>query len=116
MDEIIKKIVEWGNDRGINNPDKQFDKLAEEKKEAYEAYLTLKHLRQYTPIFYGAVVDLEARNHLKEELGDIGVAWVILCDMLGVSPIEALEMAHEKNKDRKGVTIEGNFIKDEDLK
>lgn len=115
MNEIIEKIIKWGNEKGINNPDKQFNKLAEEMLEAHEAYQTLKHLIQYTRIWYGAVLDLEARNHLKEELGDIGVVWVLLCDMLGVKPQEALEAAHKKNKDRKGKTINGNFIKEEDL-
>lgn len=117
MDEIIKKIIEWGNEKGINNPDKQFNKLAEEMLEAHEAYLEKKfHRRHKTAItviteFYPRHLD----KHLKEELGDICVVWILLCNMLGISPLEALEIAHKKNKDRKGKTINGNFIKEDDL-
>ena len=111
MDEIIKKIIDWGNEKGINNPTKQFNKLAEEMLEAHEAYKT-KDLMFYL----GKKEEFaDADLHLLEELGDIGVVWVLLCNMLDVNPLEALEAAHNKNKDRKGKTINGNFIKEEDL-
>lgn len=105
MDEIIKKIIEWGNEKGINNPEKQFNKLAEEMLEAHEAYLASEYYKPSETEY----------DHLVEELGDIGIVWILLCDMLDVNPLEALEVAHEKNKDRKGKTINGNFIKEEDL-
>lgn len=105
VEEIIKQIIEWGNEKGINNPTKQFNKLAEEMLEAHEAYFDSEF---YKP-------SEEEYKHLVEELGDIGVVWVLLCDMLGVDPLEALEVAHNKNKDRKGKTINGSFIKEEDL-
>lgn len=107
MDEIIKKIIDWGNNKGINNPIKQFQKLAEEMLEANEAYFEHKHARLKTKD--------EKFEHLIEELGDIGVVWLLLCNMLEVSPKFALYTAHEKNKERKGKTINGNFIKEEDL-
>lgn len=108
---LVKQIIEWGKEKGINNPTNQFNKLAEEKLEAYEAYKT-KDLMFY----FGKKEEFAAADfHLKEELGDIGVVWILLCNMLGVDPYEALEIAHNKNKDRKGKTINGNFIKEEDL-
>lgn len=99
---LVKQIIEWGNEKGINNPDNQFNKLAEEMLEAHEAY-------------FDSMIQGVNTTHLKEELGDIGVVWILLCDMLGIDPYEALEIAHNKNKDRKGKTINGNFIKEEDL-
>lgn len=121
MEEIIKQIIDWGNEKGINNPTKQFNKLAEEMLEAHEAYIIVKHWIQYkpqllhNPLFNGAIADFETWKHLKEELGDIGVVWILLCNMLDVDPLEALEAAHNKNKDRKGKTINGSFVKEEDL-
>lgn len=104
MDELIEKIIKWGAEKGINNPEKQFQKLAEEMLEAHEAYKDF----EYTE-------DFECLQHLEEELGDIGVVWVLLCNMLNIKPLEALGAAHAKNKDRKGKTINGNFIKASDL-
>lgn len=105
MDEIINKIIDWGNGKGINNPTKQFNKLAEETLEAHEAYLASEYYKPSETEY----------KHLVEELGDIGVVWILLCNMLDVDPLEALEAAHTKNKDRKGKTINGSFIKAEDL-
>lgn len=102
MDKLIEKITDWGFEKGINNPEKQFQKLAEEMLEAHEAYLKGR-------------LSFALPYHLIEELGDIGVVWVLLCDMLGISPLDALEAAHDKNKDRKGKTINGSFVKEEDL-
>lgn len=102
MEKLIETIIEWGDEKGINNPEKQFQKLAEEMLEAHEEYVCVS---------YG----LSDHYNLSLELGDIGVVWVLLCDMLGVKPQEALEAAHNKNKNRKGKTINGNFIKEEDL-
>lgn len=106
MDETINKIIKWGNEKGIDNPAKQFQKLAEEMLEAHEAYLEMVITEDWTG---------EYEEHLKEELGDIGVVWILLCNMLEIDPREVLEIAHNKNKDRKGKTIKGNFIKEEDL-
>lgn len=122
MNEIIEKIIKWGNDKGINNPDKQFNKLAEEMLEAHEEYVVVKTLDEIANIideenYRMAWIELSAEHSTKLaiELGDIGVVWLLLCNMLDVSPRLALELAHEKNKDRKGKTINGNFIKEEDL-
>lgn len=106
MDEIINKIINWGNEKGISNPSKQFNKLAEEMLEAHEACVEMAVTEDWT----GTLI-----LHLKEELGDIGVVWILLCNMLDVDPLEALEIAHNKNKNRKGKTVKGNFIKEEDL-
>lgn len=116
MDELIEKIIKWGDEKGINNPEKQFQKLAEEMLEAHEAYLNGEFCNMYAPA--EAITEDWSRhlkNHLIVELGDIGVVWVLLCNMLEIEPLAALEIAHDKNKDRKGKTINGNFIKASDL-
>lgn len=115
-EKIIKQIIEWGDSKGIDNPEKQFQKLAEEMLEAHEAY-------EKTKAFYSFALQDEHFDdkleifglNLKEELGDIGVVWVLLCNMLDVDPFEVLQLAHNKNKDRKGKTIHGSFVKEEDL-
>lgn len=105
MNKIIEQIIEWGDEKRINNPTKQFNKLAEEMLEAHEAYLASEYYKPSETEY----------EHLVEELGDIGVVWVLLCNMLDINPQGALGAAHNKNKVRKGKTINGNFIKEEDL-
>lgn len=113
MNSLIKQINEWGDSKGINNPEKQFQKLAEEMLEAHEVYSDMR----FTSVMSVITPDwaTHQKKHLKEELGDIGVVWILLCNMLDVDPFKALETAHNKNKDRKGKTIHGSFIKEEDL-
>ena len=48
-------------------------------------------------------------------MGDIFVTLIILCEQLGIDPVECLSMAYEKIKDRKGKTLHGTFVKEEDL-
>lgn len=48
-------------------------------------------------------------------MGDIFVTLIILCEQIGIDPVECLEMAYEKISKRKGKTINGQFIKEEDL-
>lgn len=122
MDEIIKQIIEWGHEKGINNPDTQFNKLSEEKDEAYEQYVIWRTLgiasniidEKYRMDWIESRADHSTK--LATELGDVGVVWILLCDMLDVDPKLALELAHTKNKDRNGKTINGNFIKEDDLR
>lgn len=114
MENLISDIIKWGKEKGINNPDKQFDKLDEEKREAYQALLEERYYLMYVKditIDWSRQMD----KHIKEELGDIGVVWILLCNMLEVDLLEALQIAHNKNKNRKGKTINGTFIKEEDL-
>lgn len=116
MDRLIEKITDWGFEKGINNPEKQFQKLAEEMLEAHEAYIVSNYSDGFAETIHETLAEKrEKRSHLVEELGDIGVVWVLLCDMLGISPLDALEAAHDKNKDRKGKTINGSFVKEQDL-
>ena len=58
----------------------------------------------------------ELENNMKLEMGDIFVTLIILCDQLNLDPVECLYKAYEKIKDRKGKTINGVFIKQQDLK
>lgn len=106
--ETITNIIQWGRNKGINNPKTQMEKLGEELLEAKEALTVLD--------VFGSldIYSEDAENHLYEELGDIGVVWLLLCDMLDIDPMDALEVAHDKNKDRKGKTIEGCFYKDKE--
>lgn len=100
VDTLFDEVVEWGRDRGINNPAMQFAKLNEEAGEiAHE--LTRKHLHT---------------DEMADALGDTLVVLIILADILGYDLRECLKGAYDVIKDRRGRTEDGNFIKEENGK
>ena len=107
--DLVKKVQEWGDEKGITNPnnaDKQFMKFIEEVfefKSEMDFYIIYDDLRN--------VYD----KSLKLEMGDILVTLIILSKQLDIDLVECLEMAYEKIKGRKGKTVDGIFLKEEDL-
>lgn len=100
VDTLFDEVVEWGRDRGIDNPAMQFAKLNEEAGEiAHE--LTRGHLHT---------------DEMADSLGDTLVVLIILADILGYDLRECLKGAYDVIKDRRGRTEDGNFIKEEDGK
>ena len=105
----LKSLVEdWGKDKGITefeNVDKQFMKFVEEVIE----------FKTELDIYCLFDVDKEIYLDLKIELGDILVTLIIMSKQLEVDPVECLEMAYNKIKNRNGKTINGTYVKSEDL-
>lgn len=111
MNELIKKVEAWGEEKGIvdpSNADKQFMKFMEEVFE-FKTLLDLEIIN-----FVGNRGYIKF-NDTKMEFGDVLVTLVILAKQLGIDWEECLSMAYEKIKDRKGKTIDGVFVKEEDL-
>lgn len=98
--ELIGAIAVWGQEKKIDNPDKQTVKLLEECGE-------LAH-----EISRGQYNSMAA----EDAIGDIGVVLIILADMLGYDFGDCLEAAYNEIKDRKGKTVDGGFIKDDPTK
>lgn len=97
-DELIERIKKWGEEKGIDNPDKQTIKLMEEVGElAHEI-----SRGQY---------DSKATE---DAIGDIGVVIIILANMLGYDFADCLNLAYNEIKNRTGHTEDGCFIKEQD--
>lgn len=95
-EEIVNLVSEWGRSHQITDPIRQYAKVIEEAGEiAHE--LTRNNFQS------PALVDA---------IGDTLVTVIILADILGIDPVEALEKAYNIIKDRSGHT-DGNFIKEE---
>lgn len=99
MNEIIKLIEQWSKDKGLDQTDssKQALKFFEEAGEVSAAL---------------------ARNNeadLKDAIGDTVVTLIILGQQQGMSLERCLAVAYDEIKGRKGKTIDGVFIKSEDL-
>lgn len=99
MNELVKKVEEWAEERGLHiaDPHKQMLKVAEE---------------------VGEISGALARNNIEDleiEIGDGIVTLIILAKQLGMDVEECLELAYKKIEKRSGKTINGIYIKKEDL-
>ena len=101
FDELIDNITQWADDKGILVPDnapKQSMKIMEELGETM-----------------GAILKGKKTDEVIDGIGDIFVTVIILAKQLGLEPTECLESAWNEIKDRKGKTVNGTFIKQEEL-
>ncbi len=112
--EILReKVLDWADEKDLlheENADKQFMKFIEEVFE-FKTEFDLKEARWYLGQDFDDVF-----NSMKTEMGDIFVTLIILCKQLGITPAECLELAYKKISKRKGETINGIFVKEEDLR
>ncbi len=100
MQEIINKIVQWGEDRNLikgSTPEKQFLKLSEEMGELATAIFKSDKPEQI------------------DAVGDMVVVLTLLSKQLGFTMEEAIKSAYNEIKDRKGKMINGIFVKEADL-
>lgn len=138
MRKLVHEVIKWRREKYINNLIKQQNKVLEEVGEFAEA------------------INLNNREQMRMELGDIGVASIVLADIenvklaspnktsviggislwefrsIGINSFllihlqaladyynldlkKCIQLAHNKNAGRKGVTIDGQLIKESDL-
>lgn len=122
FEDLKDKVLRWADDKDLlysENADKQFIKFIEEVFEfktefnVWGLYKKFKYDKKIEQDF--SIKEHDVWMSMKDEMGDIFVTLIILCELIGIDPEECLSMAYEKIKDRSGRTINGTFIKDEDL-
>lgn len=108
FEDLKELVLEWANDKDLlhsENAEKQFLKFIEEVFE-FKSEMDLIHI----------LGGNELNSHdMMLEMGDIFVTLIVLCKQLDIDVVECLEMAYEKISKRKGKTINGTFVKEEDL-
>ncbi len=110
FEDLKGLVLDWADDRDLlhsENADKQFMKFIEEVFE-FKTEMDLY-------FYHSDVLKVVNKAHMEDEMGDIFVTLIILCEQIGIDPVVCLSMAYEKIKDRKGKTIGGKFIKESDL-
>ena len=108
--DLQDKVLSWADDKDLlhsENAEKQFMKFIEE---VFEFKTEMDFYNGKSEILKSV-----SKKLMKDEMGDIFVTLIILCEQIGIDPVECLSMAYEKIKDRQGRTIGGNFVKAEDL-
>lgn len=101
MELLAHRVEQWAKERGLDNPDNstvQALKLFEEAGELAQAHLK------------------EREQDGKDAVGDILVVLTIYCQQKGWSIAECFELAYNEIKNRKGKTVNGSFVKSEDLR
>lgn len=120
--DLQDKVLRWADDKDLlysKNMDRQFLKFIEEvfefktELDIWKLYKKFKHDENIEQDF--SIEEFERWENLKLEMGDIFVTLIILCEQIGIDPVKCLSMAYEKISKRKGRTINGCFIKEEDL-
>ena len=94
------EIITWAYKRNIvnaKNTHKQFMKVTEELGELAEG------------------INKNNQGQIKDSLGDILVTLIILSKDLDVDLLDCLRGAYDVIKDRTGKTVNGVFVKEEDL-
>lgn len=123
FEELQANIIDWADTHHLlceENVQKQFMKFIEEVFEfktemddvtRYLAYYKHEHPEKKMSSKRTAIV----KRRMMDEMGDIFITLIILCEQLNVSPQTCLAMAYDKIKARKGKTINGTFVKEQDL-
>lgn len=110
---LLKNLVEeWGQDKDLlhrENAQKQFLKMIEEVFE-FKSEMDLVERTEHDKL---REIYIE---RMRNEMGDIIVTIIILCKQLDIDPLVCLEKAYKKIAKRTGKTINGQFVKAEDLK
>lgn len=110
FEQLQEKVLEWADDKDLlhsENSEKQFMKFIEE---VFEFKTEMDFYSNKAEILKSI-----NKEHMEDEMGDIFVTLVILCEQLGIDPVVCLEMAYKKISKRRGKTINGTFVKSEDL-
>ena len=100
FESLQDAIIQWGYERNIVSPKntpKQFMKVTEELGELAEG------------------INKDNQGQIKDSLGDILVTLIILSKDLDVDLLDCLRGAYDVIKDRTGKTVNGVFVKEEDL-
>ena len=95
-DELIRSVMNWGREKGINNAYRQLNKVTEELGEWSHEICR----------------DKFNTSEAKDACGDVLVTVIILANICGIDPIECLEGAYHEIVGREGHTSEGMFIKE----
>lgn len=99
--EITTKIKHWAIDRKLDHAD---------------PYKQLAKLNEETGELSAALNKQLSKTEVAEELGDIYVVITILALQLDLNIEGCIKLAYEKIADRQGKTINGVYIKQEDLR
>jgi len=97
FEEIEKKVIEWGRERGIlelHTPKPQLVKLEEEFNELKDS------------------VNRNSTSEIIDAIGDMMVVLTMVSAIMGTNLTYCYSVAYNEIKNRKGKTVNGIFVKE----
>lgn len=94
MDDLIKNVIDWANERNLIDggcPKSQMLKLVSEVGELAD--------------------NIAKQNDIRDDIGDVLVLLTILAAQHDLTLGQCLSVAYNDIKDRKGIMLDGVFIK-----
>lgn len=121
FEQLKTNVEQWAKDKDLlheENADKQFMKFMEE---VFEFKFEMQGLKNYQDScelldIEGTLGKNQMKRNMQLEMGDIIVTLIVLCKQLDIDIVECLDMAYDKISKRKGKTVNGLFVKEEDLR
>ena len=114
METLIRNVEYWAQEKEIDdyeNWEKQFMKFQEEAIELHkEMVLHDGRLKDERIDMY-----IYDNKDMKLEMGDVLVTLIVLAKQQDIELSDCLNLAWNKIKNRRGKTIDGQFVKEEDL-
>lgn len=99
FEEVSSLVIDWAHKKGLDTPATMFQQLAKTMEELGEL---------------SSAISKKKHVELVDALGDVTVCLIIIAHQNGVRLDRCLEHAWDVIKDRKGETVNGTFIKEED--
>lgn len=98
MEELIKKVVEWGKERGILE---NASAIAQSSKTLEEA------------VELNTAIIKDDDEGISDGIGDVLVTLILQCEIQGLRLEDCLQKAYDEIKGRKGKMVNGIFVKEE---
>jgi NTP pyrophosphatase (non-canonical NTP hydrolase) len=101
MDRLVSNVIEWADEKDILKKENSFKQMCKVLEEVGEV---------------AAALARDDKDELIDGIGDSLVTLIILAKQNGLDPVQCLNSAYNVIKKRKGKTINGIFVKEDDLK
>ena len=97
FEQLQRKVLDWADAKDLLHEENRLKQWGKTLEEVHEVYM--------------AMLD-NNREEVMDGIGDTLVTLIILADQNGMDAVNCLEKAYDVIKDRKGKTVNGEFVKD----
>ena len=111
MNELIKNVLQWGEEKGITGPNGKatlLTQLAKTQEELTETRDAAVMFNQHPPESSEAAY---AWLEIADGIGDQVVTLILAAELAGTTLEECLALAYAQIKDRTGKMVDGTFVK-----
>lgn len=114
--ETIRKVRQWGRDKGITGPHGtgtllgQLSKTQEELTETRDA--AILHLNGVGEMLNKKGEAVSTVDEVQDGIGDAMVTLILAAEMAGMTIEDCLAAAYSEIANRKGTMVNGQFVKE----